>query len=154
MARKHEELPHSHLLQVACLIVFSFVWFLDSFIFGFLTFLTSFISLTIRIALALFLLVLGFVMASLGHRLLFNEKIPGLVSTGVFGHIRHPMYLGYILAYLGCIVGTMSLLSLIPWVLIIYVYAKLADYEELKLEERYGKDYLEYKGRVPKWIPR
>jgi protein-S-isoprenylcysteine O-methyltransferase Ste14 len=45
-------------------------------------------------------------------------------------------------------------LSVIPWLLIIHLYVKLANYEEQKLEQRFGKDYLEYKRKVPKWIPR
>jgi protein-S-isoprenylcysteine O-methyltransferase Ste14 len=148
------ELPHAHLLQAVYLVFFSIVWFLDSFIFNFSTFLTNFIPLVLRVVLALSVLTLGFGLTSLGHWLLFNKKLPGLVKIGILAHVRHPMYLGYILAYLGFIVGTMSLLSVIPWLLIIHLYVKLANYEEQKLEQRFGKDYLEYKRKVPKWIPR
>ena len=148
------ELPHAHLLQVVYLILFSIVWFLDSFIFGFSTFLTNFIPLVLRVVLALSVLALGFGMVSLGHWLLFNKKLSGLVTIGIFAHVRHPMYLGYILAYLGCIVGTMSLLSIIPWLLIIHLYTEMANYEERELEQRFGKEYLEYKRKVQKWIPR
>ena len=148
------ELPHAHLLQVVYLILFSIVWFLDSFIFNFSTFLTNFIPLVLRVVLALSVLALGFGMTSLGHWLLFNKKLPGLVTVGIFAYVRHPMYLGYILAYLGCIVGTMSLLSIIPWLLIIHLYIKLANYEEQELEQRFGKEYLEYKRRVSQWILR
>lgn len=148
------ELPHAHLLQIVYLIVFSIVWFLDSFIFNFSTFLTNFIPLVLRVVLALSALALGFVMTALGHWLLFNKKLLGLVTTGIFAHVRHPMYLGYILAYLGCIVGTMPLLSIIPWLLIIHLYTKMANYEEQKLEQKFGKEYFEYTRKVPKWIPR
>ena len=149
------ELPHSHLLQVIYFVAFSIVWFLDSFIFNFSTFLTNFIPLVLRLVLALSVLALGFGATSWGHWLLFNKRLwPGLVTIGIFAHVRHPMYLGYILAYLGGIVGTMSLLSIIPWLLIIHLYNKIANYEEQKLEQRFGKEYLEYKRKVPKWIPR
>ncbi len=154
MTRNHTELPHAHQLQVVYLILFSIVWFLDSFIFNFSTFLTNFIPLVLRVVLALSVLVLGFGMTSLGHWLLFNKKLSGLVDVGIFAHVRHPMYLGYILAYLGFIIGTMSLLSIIPWLLIIHLYIKLVNYEEQELEKRFGKEFLEYKRRVPKWIPR
>ena len=148
------ELPHAHLLQVVYLVLFSIVWFLDSFIFNFSNFLTNFIPLVFRVVLALSVLALGFGVTSLGHWLLFNKKLPGLVTIGIFAHVRHPMYLGFILAYLGCIVGTMSLLSIIPWLLTIHLYTEMANYEEQELEQRFGKEYLEYKRRVPKWIPR
>jgi protein-S-isoprenylcysteine O-methyltransferase Ste14 len=149
------ELPQAHLLQVIYLILFSTVWSLDSFIFSFSTFLASLIPLAIRLILAISVLALGFGMTSLGHWLLFNKKLwPGFVNTGIFAHVRHPMYLGYILAYLGCIVGTMSLLSIVPWLLITHLYAKMANYEEQKLEQKFGKEYVEYGRKVPKWIPR
>ena len=149
------ELPNAHLLQIVYLVLFSIVWLLDSFIFGFSTFLTNFIPLLLRVTLCLSVLTLGFGMTSLGHWLLFNKKLwPSLVTIGIFAHVRHPMYMGYILAYFGCIVGTMSLLSIIPWLLIIHLYTKMADYEEKELEKRFGKEYLEYKRKVPKLIPR
>jgi protein-S-isoprenylcysteine O-methyltransferase Ste14 len=149
------ELPHAHLLQIIYLILFSTLWFLDSFIFSFSTFPASLIPLAIRLIMAISVLALGFSMTSLGHWLLFNKKLwPGLVTIGIFAHVRHPMYLGYILAYLGCIVGTMSLLSIIPWLLITHLYTKMANYEEQKLEQKFGKEYLEYRRKVPKWIPR
>jgi len=148
------ELPQAHLLQVIYLILFSTVWSLDSFIFSFSAFLAAFIPLAIRLIIAISVLALGFTMTSLGHWLLFNKKLPGLVTIGIFAHVRHPMYLGYILAYLACIVGTMSLLSIIPWLLITHLYAKMANYEEQKLEQKFGKEYIEYTKKVPKWIPR
>jgi protein-S-isoprenylcysteine O-methyltransferase Ste14 len=149
------ELPHAHLLQILYLILFSTLWLLDSFIFNFSTFLASLIPLAIRVILALSVLGLGFSMTSLGHWLLFNKELwPGLVTTGIFAYVRHPMYLGYILAYLGCIVGTMSLLSIIPWLLITHLYATMASYEEQKLEQKFGKEYAEYTRKVSKWIPR
>ena len=149
------ELPHAHLLQLVYLILFSIVWFLDSFILNFSTFLANFIPIVLRIVIALCVLALGLGVTSWGHWLLFNKKLwPGLVTIGIFAHVRHPMYLGYILAYLGCIVGTMSLLSIIPWLLLINLYNKMANYEEQELEKRFGEKYLEYKRRVPKWMPR
>jgi len=156
MTRNHElaELPHSHLLQVVYLMLFSIVWFSDSFVFCFSTFPANFTPLILRATLALSLLVISFGMISLGHWLLFNKKMPGLVTVGIFAHVRHPIYSGLILAYLGCIVGTMSLLSIMPWLLIIRLYTRMANYEEHELEQRFGKEYLEYKRKVPKWIPR
>jgi len=148
------ELPHSHLLQVVYLILFLIVWLLDSFVFSFSTFLANFIPLVLRVVLALTVLAPSYGIILLAHWLLFNKKLPGLVTVGIFAHVRHPMYLGIILAYLVCIIGTMSLLSIIPWLLIIHLYNIMANYEEQKLEQKFGKEYLEYKRRVPKWIPR
>jgi protein-S-isoprenylcysteine O-methyltransferase Ste14 len=90
----------------------------------------------------------------LAHRELFEKKISGLITTGILTRTRHPMYFGTILAYLGGIIGTLSLITLIPWFLSVILYYKMATYEEQKLEEKYGQAYLDYQKKVPKWIPR
>lgn len=76
------------------------------------------------------------------------------MTTGIFAHVRHPMYLGIVLTYLGHIVGTLSLLTFVPWFLILILYVRMANYEEEQLEKKFGEEYLSYKKRVPKWIPR
>ncbi|MFW9986042.1 MAG: methyltransferase family protein [Candidatus Odinarchaeota archaeon] len=154
MSIHHEEMPGAHLLQIVHLVIFSVIWVLDSFIFHFSTFLATFIPLVVRVVFAVSVLVLGFGLAAWGHWLLFNKKLPGLVTVGIFAYVRHPMYLGYILAYLGCILGTLSLLSLIPWLFIIRLYIKMVNYEEQRLEQRFGEEYTEYKRKVPKWLLR
>ncbi len=154
MSVHHEEMPDAHLFQIAHLVIFSVIWVLDSFIFNFSTFLVTFIPLVVRVAFAVSVLALGFGLTAWGHWLLFNKKLPGLVIVGIFAYVRHPMYLGYILAYLGCILGTMSLLSIIPWLFIIRLYIKMANYEEQRLEQRFGEEYTEYKRKVPKWLLR
>ncbi len=154
MSIHHEEMPGAHLLQIVHLVIFSVIWVLDSFIFHFSTFLATFILLVVRVVFAVSVLVLGFGLAAWGHWLLFNKKLQGLVTVGIFAYVRHPMYLGYILAYLGCILGTLSLLSLIPWLFIIRLYIKMVNYEEQRLEQRFGEEYTEYKRKVPKWLLR
>lgn len=77
-----------------------------------------------------------------------------LVTIGPYKYSRNPMYLGVILWILGLgfilnslwfIIGGL----LIPFIYLIYV--KLI--EEKELEARFGKDYLEYKKKVPFLIP-
>ena len=86
--------------------------------------------------------------------IVFTTPKPMVVDTGVYAHVRHPMYLGSILLYVGFWVCTLSLLSLIPLFAVIIGYNYLASDEERILIEAFGDDYLEYKKRVPKWIPR
>jgi protein-S-isoprenylcysteine O-methyltransferase Ste14 len=153
--REGTEFPHSHLLQIVCVTLFMIVWCSDSFNLNFSTFLGDFVPSEIRAAVALILIVVGFGVSWQGHWLLFGKKLwPRLVTTGVFAYVRHPIYLGFILFYLGFVVGTMSLLSIIPWLLVVRLYVSMANFEERKLEERFGEEYLEYERRVPKWIPR
>ena len=143
----------SHLLQIVCFIIFFAVWIIDSFILNLSTF-ASFFPSALRIPSSLCIIAVGSILVGKAHRVLFKKKSRGLITTGIFARVRHPMYLGIILIYLGYMLGTMSLLSILPWLLIVYLYAKMADHEERVLEEQFGKEYLEYKRRVPKWIPK
>jgi len=148
------EIKHSHLLQVLCLMFFFIVWLLDSFFFNVTTFLACLIPLVIRIVASLSIIVAGSILIAKAYQQLFKGKLKDLVTTGIFAHVRHPMYLGIILTYLGCIVGTLFLLTFVPWFLILILYVRMANYEEEQLEKRFGEEYLSYKKRVPKWIPR
>jgi protein-S-isoprenylcysteine O-methyltransferase Ste14 len=147
------ELPHGHLLQVSCFVLFLVVWFLDSFIFSYSTFFAGYVPWLSRLALDLGVLVIGLAILELAHSHLYSMKSGGkLMTTGIYGHIRHPLYLGTLLLYLPFTFWSLSLLSLIPWFIAIAVYNKMANYEEQVLAKRFGKAYVEYKKRVRKWI--
>ena len=148
------EIRYSHLLQILCMIFFYSVWILDSLILKTSTFLAEFIPLPIRLACSISIIAIGSILISKAHRKLFEEKSSDLITDGIFAHVRHPMYLGIILVYLGWLILTLSLLTLIPWIAVIALYSKMADYEEKQLEQKLGSRYAEYKKRVPKWIPK
>lgn len=90
------------------------------------------------------------------EKVLFHEKYkaPTLIDTGLLAYVRHPLYLGVLLLYFGFILGTFSIISFLMFLIVIFLYNKMATYEEQDLERIFGEEYLEYKRRVPKWIPR
>ncbi|MHA1386470.1 MAG: methyltransferase family protein, partial [Candidatus Helarchaeota archaeon] len=90
--------------------------------------------------------------SGLAHNLKFDKKLPGVINTGIYGISRHPMYLGFIIVYIGAIVSTMSLLSIAPLIFILITNAMMANYEENKLVETFGNNYIEYQKKVPKWL--
>lgn len=146
------ELPHGHLLQVSCFVLFFAVWFLDSFFFNYSTFLAGYVSYPVRLALALGVFIAAIAVIELAHSHLHSMKLGKLMTTGIYGHIRHPLYLGTVLMYLVFTFWTFSLLSLVPWLIAAVAYNEMASYEEQLLTKRFGKEYSEYKKRVRKWI--
>jgi protein-S-isoprenylcysteine O-methyltransferase Ste14 len=76
-----------------------------------------------------------------------------LITTGVFRLSRHPMYVGFVLI----LVGIAALLgSLMPFILAA-VFAVFMDvvfirFEEAKMEKSFGPQWLEYRGRVRRWL--
>jgi protein-S-isoprenylcysteine O-methyltransferase Ste14 len=153
-----EEMPYSHLLQLSSAVVFLLVWSLDSFIFKFSVWFASFVPWVFRLILALCVIILGIMLARSAEKALFQEELESpkvdVIDTGILGHVRHPLYLGVLLVYIGFILGTFSLISVAVFVLVALIHNKLATYEEQDLERIFGEKYLEYKSRVPKWIPR
>jgi protein-S-isoprenylcysteine O-methyltransferase Ste14 len=101
-------------------------------------------------------LALGVMLVRLAEKALFHEELesPKVIDAGMLGHVRHPLYLGVLIIYLGFIIGTFSIISFVIFIFIALIYNKLATYEERDLERIFGEKYLEYKNRVPKWIPR
>jgi protein-S-isoprenylcysteine O-methyltransferase Ste14 len=81
---------------------------------------------------------------------------PKLVTTGLYGCIRNPMALGMLLLLegLGFYFGSLSLIIFFaPLPVVLYaLYIKAV--EEPELELRFGREYLEYKKRVPMFIPK
>ncbi|MGA8849107.1 MAG: isoprenylcysteine carboxylmethyltransferase family protein [Dehalococcoidia bacterium] len=85
----------------------------------------------------------------------FNPP-PKLVTTGPYAHVRNPMVTGvFVLLFgLGVLLRSISLVSIFTPLFILFNVWELKAVEEWELERRLGKDYVEYKKRVPMFIPR
>lgn len=141
--------------QLILLALFLIIWISDSFIYGF-SILSQHVPLYIRLVVSgIFLAVSGY-LAQSGLKIVFGEErqSPSVIKKSVFGIVRHPVYLGSILLYLGLAVSTLSAASLCFLIIIFIFYNYIAGHEEKLLEKKFGKEYLEYKKIVPKWIPR
>jgi len=92
----------------------------------------------------------------LSHRAVFpkESKEKKLAKTGLYAHVRHPMYIGTPLIFISFILLTFSLISLIPLVINIILFNSIMKFEENELEKVFGQKYKEYKKKVPRWLPR
>jgi len=161
--KKHSDHPHlsgehrwGDLGQLLLLVVFLAIWITDSFVFHYSTFLIDIIPDYLRMVVAGLVLIAGWYMARGGMKAVFgNERDkPGVIDTGVFRIVRHPIYLGAILFYLGASLITMSIASALFILVIIGFYIIIGRYEERILTEDFGQDYLEYKKKTGMLIPR
>jgi protein-S-isoprenylcysteine O-methyltransferase Ste14 len=150
-----EEYPYTDTILPLSAVFFFLVWVLDSFAVKFSVGYTSFVPDAARIVLFVALEISAALLAYFSHNALFGEKQKEckLITDGVFGYVRHPLYLGILLIYLGFIFGSMSIISIVPLVCYIFLFDRMATYEEEALVRIYGDTYLEYKKKVPKWIP-
>jgi len=150
------EHDHGELGQILLLILFLVVWSADSYIFYFSTQYQEFLPVAVRIMVAFIILLVSAYLVSTGIKNVFSggSKPSGLIRSGIYGKIRHPIYLGSMLFYLGFIVLTFSILSMATWIIIILFYGYLAIYEEKVLLKRYKEEYVKYKKEVPRWLPK
>jgi protein-S-isoprenylcysteine O-methyltransferase Ste14 len=77
-----------------------------------------------------------------------------LITTGVYRFSRNPQYIGDSLNIIGYFVLTNSWMVGIVGLLGVMLNVLAPFCEEPWLEARYGSQYLEYKGRVPRFIGR
>ena len=82
-----------------------------------------------------------------------NQPVRALVTTGIHGWSRNPIYVGMFLLYAGIGIAARS-----PWVLVLALplviilrYGVVAR-EEAYLERRFGDAYRDYKARVRRWL--
>ena len=76
-----------------------------------------------------------------------------LVKIGIYNYIRHPQYIGFFLITLGMMLEWFTLPLIILYVLLLFLYYRLAKKEENDMEKEFGKEYTEYKKRTKMFIP-
>lgn len=142
--------------QLILFLIFLIVWIGDSFVFQYSTFLANYFPICVRLPIALMILSGSAYFARSGLRIIFGEirEQPMVIRQGAFNRVRHPIYLGSLLFYLGLIVLTLSILSFVVWLVIIAFYHLISRYEEKLLLDKFGTEYEKYKSEVPMWIPR
>lgn len=115
----------------------------------------------VRWTIAGALILIGIALAAGGIRDFYRAATPvpttqptrTLVTTGIHGWSRNPIYAGLFLVYVGIGIAALS-----PWVLVMTLplaitirYGVVAR-EEAYLERRFGDAYRDYKARVRRWL--
>ena len=76
-----------------------------------------------------------------------------LVTTGIHGRLRHPIYLAHLLMLTAWAVGTGLAVIWGLWCFALITGIFLIRTEDAELERRFGDEYREYKSRVPAIFP-
>ncbi len=83
----------------------------------------------------------------------FHETANRLVVTGPYRISRNPIYLSGAMLSLGIAIFLGSLITFMVPILIILILNNLyIPNEELRLEQIFGQEFLEYKQRVRRWL--
>ena len=155
MKKRSGEHPFGDTGQLILLGLFLVIWVADSFFLHKSTFLSDYLPLWIRLLILGLALVVGMLLFKSDHVVVNHRERPdGVMVTGAFRYVRHPLYLASILTYLGLTVSTMSIFSFVLLIGIFIFYNYIAGYEEKLLEIRFGDEYRRYKKKTSKWVPR
>jgi len=84
-----------------------------------------------------------------------EQVAESLNSTGIYSIVRHPLYLGNYLMWIGIVIYTLNwyfviIVSLMYWL----YYERIMFAEERFLEGKFGKAYLDWSLKAPAFIPR
>lgn len=82
-----------------------------------------------------------------------THKTEKIVKRGVYSSVRHPQYLGGLLAHVGISFLLSAWFSLLSTPLMVVLVYLLSRKEEKELLREFGKEYVEYKEKVPMLIP-
>ena len=83
-----------------------------------------------------------------------KEEESALKTSGVQAKIRHPLYSGTLLIFIGYFIFNPQLSSLVLLLSVVVYLPFGIRLEEKKLIELFGDEYLAYKKRTPSLIPR
>ena len=97
----------------------------------------------------------GFILLANAWRVLYDaQKNRMLATTGPYARIRHPQYVGFVLIMAGFLVQWPTLLTLAMFPVLVYMYVRLARYEEREAAREFGDTYRQYAAHTPAFIPK
>jgi len=97
----------------------------------------------------------GFILLSNAWRVLFAaQRSHTLAITGPYARIRHPQYVGFVLIMFGFLLQWPTLLTLVMFPVLVYMYVRLARREEREVAAEFGDEYARYAANTPAFFPR
>jgi protein-S-isoprenylcysteine O-methyltransferase Ste14 len=102
------------------------------------------------------LLILGgfYLLSSAWKALYAAQRLRVLAIAGPYTRIRHPQYVAFIVIMLGFLVQWPTLVTVIMFPILIYMYVRLARREERESLMEFGESYRIYIREVPAFFPR
>lgn len=105
-------------------------------------------------ALSIAFIVGGFWLLAASWPVLYQAvQQNGLATTGPYARIRHPQYAAFVLVMFGFLLQWPTLITLLMFPILVWVYVRLAYAEEREAENRFGEQWREYAARTPRFVP-
>lgn len=97
----------------------------------------------------------GFILLAAAWNVLYRaQRQHRLATSGAYSHLRHPQYVGFIAIMFGFLLQWPTILTLLMFPLLVWMYVRLAHAEERDALREFGREYEHYAAVTPRWIPR
>jgi protein-S-isoprenylcysteine O-methyltransferase Ste14 len=90
----------------------------------------------------------------IGRHEIEKERPQTLVTSGIYGRVRNPLYSAHLCTVLGWAIGTGLVTAYACAIFYLLTLLMMLPREEHELRERFGQPYREYENRVPRLVPR
>jgi len=96
----------------------------------------------------------GFVLLAYAWEELHKAQQEGRLATGgPYRWIRHPQYVGFIVIMLGFLFQWPTLLTVVMFPVLLWMYTRLARQEEREMLATFGEEYARYTAATPRFFP-
>lgn len=100
------------------------------------------------------LIFCGFLLLANSWKILYKaQREHKLAITGPYARIRHPQYAGFIVIMLGFLFQWPTILILIMFPILVFMYLRLARSEEREAKKEFGEAWDNYARQTPAFIP-
>ena len=100
------------------------------------------------------LIVVGFLLLSSAWTVLYRAQTHGtLATTGPYAWVCHPQYDGFVLIMFGFLLQWPTLVTLVMFPILVWMYARLAITEEQEMCARFGPLFETYASTTPRFFP-
>lgn len=83
-----------------------------------------------------------------------NQRRGALATTGAYARMRHPQYIGFVLIMFGFLMQWPTILTIVMFPILVYMYVRLARTEEKEAYAEFGAEYSKYAEQTPAFFPR
>lgn len=101
------------------------------------------------------LILAGFFLLSSAWKVLYSaQRKHTLATTGPYAKIRHPQYAGFVVIMFGFLLQWPTIITVIMFPILVYMYSRLARTEEQIALIEFGATYTAYAKKVPAFLPK
>ena len=100
-------------------------------------------------------IIAGFFLLSASWGVLYEaQREHRLALTGPYARVRHPQYDAFVLIMFGFLLQWPTILTVIMFPILVFMYVRLARHEEREARVEFGDAYVRYETNTPAFFPR